>query len=80
MYAIYKLFEEQDRYGPLHDISPFPTLIQLIDFLGGIQHCVTVAGKWIFERNIYFCFLSHMTIWTTIAIVMMKQNELMVTE
>ena len=56
MYAIYKLFEEQDRYGPLHDISPFPTLIQLIYFLGGIQHCVTVAGKWIFERNIYFLF------------------------
>ena len=32
----------------------FPTLIQLKDFLGGIEHCVTVVVKFIFESKIPF--------------------------
>ena len=36
------------------DISPFPALIQLKDFLGGIHHCVAVVGKWIFDSNFTF--------------------------
>ena len=36
------------------EISSFPTLVQLKDFLGGIQHCVTVVGKWIFDSNVPF--------------------------
>ena len=36
------------------DISPYPTLIQLEYFLGGIHHCVTVVGECIFESNIPF--------------------------
>ena len=50
----YKLFKEQDGHDPLFGISPFPTLNQLKDFLGGIQHCVTVVGKLIFDSNFPF--------------------------
>ena len=50
----YKLFKEQDIYYSLLDISPLTKLIQLTYFLGGIQHCVTVFGKWIFDSNIPF--------------------------
>ena len=32
----------------------FPTLMQLKYLLGGIQHGVTVFGKWIFDGNITF--------------------------
>ena len=36
------------------EISPYPTLIQLKDYLDGIHHCVTVVGKWIFDSNFPF--------------------------
>ena len=45
---------EKYGYDPLLVISPFQTLIQLICFLGGIPKCVTVAVKWIIDRNIPF--------------------------
>ena len=32
----------------------FTKLIMLKEFLGGIQHCVTVVGEWIFDINITF--------------------------
>ena len=35
-------------------ISPFPTLIQLIDFIGDIQYCVTVVKNLVLDRNIMF--------------------------
>ena len=38
-------------YDILNDISQFPTLVQLMDLRGNMQHCVTVAGKWIFNSN-----------------------------
>ena len=50
----YKLSKEEYRYDPFLGISPFPTLIQLKDFLGGIKRCVTVVGKWIFDSDIIF--------------------------
>ena len=50
----YKLFEVKYGYDPLFDISTFPTLLQLAGFFGGIQHCVTIVGKFIFDRNIPF--------------------------
>ena len=50
----YKIFKETDGYDPLFGISPFPTLIQLAEYLGDIQHCVTVVGKCIFDNNIQF--------------------------
>ena len=51
---MYKLFKEEDGYEPLLEISPYSKLIQLKYFLGGISHCVTVVGKWIFDSNIPF--------------------------
>ena len=50
----YKIFEEKDGYYPFLEISPFSKLIPLTDFIGGIQNCVTVVGKWVFDRNIPF--------------------------
>ena len=50
----YKVFEEQDGYDLLFDIYLFPTSIQLKSFLGGIQHCVTVFARWVFDCNIHF--------------------------
>ena len=32
----------------------FQGLIQLKDFPGGIHHCVTGVGKWIFDTNFLF--------------------------
>ena len=47
----YKVFRKQYGCDPFIDIYPFPTLIQLTEFIGGVQHCVTVVGKSIFDRN-----------------------------
>ena len=52
----YKIFKEQDGYDPLIGIYLFPKVIQLKYFLGGVQHFVTVVGKWIFDGNISFVF------------------------
>ena len=46
--------KEEDGYDPSIEISPYPTLILLKYFLGDIQHCVTVVGKWIFDSNFPF--------------------------
>ena len=43
--------KEEYGYDHLLDIYPYPTLIQLKDCLGGIYHCVTVVGKWIFDST-----------------------------
>ena len=48
---LYKLLKEEYGYDALIDISPYPTLIQLKYFLGGIYNFVTVFGKWIFDSN-----------------------------
>ena len=50
----YKVFKEKYGYDPLIEISPFPKPIQLKEFLGDIQQCVTVVGKCIFDSNITF--------------------------
>ena len=53
---LYKLFKEQNGYDLLIVIYQFPTLIQLKEFLGGIQDFVTVVGKWVFDSGITFAF------------------------
>ena len=70
----YKLFKEEYGYYPLLDISPFPTSIQLKYFLGGIHHCVTVVGKWIFTVILLLQFLSLNTSYNTVELMTMKQN------
>ena len=49
-----KVFEEKSAYYPFLYISPFPSLIWLTDFLGEIQHCVTVFSKRVSNSNIHF--------------------------
>ena len=50
----YKVCKEEYEYDKSIDISPFTILIKLNDFLGGIQHSVTVLGKWILDSNFLF--------------------------
>ena len=37
-------------------ISPYPTFIQVKDYIDGIYHCDTVVGKWIYNSNFPFAF------------------------
>ena len=69
----YKLFEEQDVYDPLLDISLFITLVKLKEFLGRIQNCVTVVGKSILTVIFLLRFLSLVTIRTDVALMMTKK-------
>ena len=46
--------KEEYVKGMLLEISPYTTLIQLKDCFGGIHHCVTVVGKWIFDSTLIF--------------------------
>ena len=71
---MYKLFKEEDGYDPLIDIYSYPELIQLKYFPGHVQHCVTVVGRWIFDSNFLFHFLSLKTIFTTSALMKTKQK------
>ena len=48
---LYKVFKKEYEYDLWLEISPFPTLINLKHFLGGITHCVIVVGKWIFDNK-----------------------------
>ena len=50
----YEIFKETYDYDPLIDIYLFPTLIQLTGVIGGIQNCIKIVSKWIFDRNIPF--------------------------
>ena len=70
----YKLFKEQDGYYPFIDTYPFTTLINLKEFPCGIQHCVTVVGKWVLTEIFHFLFLSLLKIWTTIALIITRQE------
>ena len=48
---LYNLLKESYGYKPLLDMYPFPILIQLKYFLGGVHHFITVVGKCIFDGN-----------------------------
>ena len=38
-------------YDILTDISEHVTLVQLMDYLGNVNHAISVVGYWIFESN-----------------------------
>ena len=38
-------------YDILTDISEHVTLVQLMDYLGNVNHDISVVGYWIFESN-----------------------------
>ena len=50
----YKLLKEEYGNDLLLEVYPYPTFIQLNFFLGGIHHCFTVVGSWIFYGNFIF--------------------------
>ena len=53
--AKYHLKYLRNNMDMIHCLNISATnIIQLTDLLGGIQHCVTVIGKWIFDSNIPF--------------------------
>ena len=49
-----KVLKEEYGYDPLLDIYPYPAFIQSKYYLYGINHSVTVVGKWIFDGNFPF--------------------------
>ena len=51
---LYKVSKEEYGYDILLGISPYPTIFNLKDFLGGIHHCVAVLGKYLFGSNFLF--------------------------
>ena len=51
---LYKVLKEEYEYDPFLDISIYPILMQLKDYFDGIQHCVIVVGKGIFDSNFSF--------------------------
>ena len=40
-----------DSYDILEDISEHFTLVQLMDYLGNVNHAISVVGYWIFDSN-----------------------------
>ena len=38
-------------YDIMTDISDHSTLLQLMDYLGNVNHAISVVGWWIFESN-----------------------------
>ena len=43
--------KKKGSYGILTDISENFTLVQLMDYLGNVNHAISVLGYWIFESN-----------------------------
>ena len=76
----YKLFKEEYGYDPSLNIYPFPTSIQLKDFLGRIQQCVTVVGIWISDINFNFVLPLLCDNMDYCSINDSKKKELMVTK
>ncbi len=44
-------WKEQPSYNIFTNISPYPTVCNLLDESLGTGHCVTVCNKWIFDSN-----------------------------
>ena len=74
MKTLKKKLKEEYGYDTLLDIYTYQKLIQFKSFLFWIHYFVTVFGKWVFESNFTFHFLSLKTISTTVVLIIMKQN------
>ena len=44
-------YKKKGYYDILTDISEFFTLVQLMDYLGNVNHTFSVVGYWIFDSN-----------------------------
>ena len=72
----YKLLKEKDEYYPLLYISPYPTLIQVKDYLGGSTILLQLLVSGFLTVIFFLTFLSQKPICTTVALLIMKKmNE-----
>ena len=44
-------YKKKGSYDILTDISEHATLVQLMDYLGNVNHAISVVGCWIFDSN-----------------------------
>ena len=47
----FTIWNKNDAFDVLNDISEDVTLIQLMDSLGNANHAISVVGYWIFDSN-----------------------------
>ena len=51
MYYILRKYDNKGSYDILTDISENVTLVQLVGYLGNLNHAISVVGYWIFVSN-----------------------------
>ena len=51
MYYILRKYKKKGYYDILEDISEHVTLVQLMYYLGNVNHAINVIGYWIFDSN-----------------------------
>ena len=45
------IWNQDDAFDILNDISEDVTLVQLMDSLGNVNHAISILGHWIFDSN-----------------------------
>ena len=45
-------YTEKNKFNPVAEVYNGVTLLQLEDLKGSRNHCVTVAGRWVFDSNL----------------------------
>ena len=51
VYYILRKYKKKGSYDILTDISENDTLVKLMDYLGNLNHDISVVGYWIFDSN-----------------------------
>ena len=51
VYHSLRKYKNMASYDILTDISEHMTLVQLMDYLGNMNHDISVVGYWIFDSN-----------------------------
>ena len=51
VYHSRRKYKKKGSYDILKDISEHVTLFQLMDYLGNVNHAISVFGYWIFDSN-----------------------------
>ena len=51
VYYSLRKYKKMGSYDILTDISEHVTLFQLMDYLGNVNHAISVVGYWIFDSN-----------------------------
>ena len=72
-----KVYKPGKEFDILKNRSEFPTLVQLVDLHGNMQHCVTLAGKWIFDSNFPQALLLTEKILMLVALIQKKMMTVM---